>query len=171
MRVPPLAFFITKYFGSGVIIATAFIHVSKYSLMSQGHVGLPAWIAACLKGHWIFFALLPEFNVLDTKTIQLLAPANNALTSPCLSGPITQYSWVEGIALMTVFVMFFIELLAARFDAFGQQEHDLEASDPSKDLMREKYSDTKSALQICEYHLRQQNPNLCGLSLQGNYET
>ena len=28
MRVPPIAFFITKYFGSGVIIATAFIHVS-----------------------------------------------------------------------------------------------------------------------------------------------
>jgi hypothetical protein len=28
MKVPPLAFFITKYFGSGVIIATAFIHVS-----------------------------------------------------------------------------------------------------------------------------------------------
>lgn len=27
LRVPPLAFFITKYFGSGVIIATAFIHV------------------------------------------------------------------------------------------------------------------------------------------------
>ncbi len=27
MHVPPLAFFITKYFGSGVIIATAFIHV------------------------------------------------------------------------------------------------------------------------------------------------
>jgi hypothetical protein len=31
MRVPPLAFFITKYFGSGVIIATAFIHVSLQS--------------------------------------------------------------------------------------------------------------------------------------------
>jgi hypothetical protein len=28
MRVPPVAFFITKYFGSGVIVATAFIHVS-----------------------------------------------------------------------------------------------------------------------------------------------
>lgn len=28
MHVPPMAFFITKYFGSGVIIATAFIHVS-----------------------------------------------------------------------------------------------------------------------------------------------
>jgi hypothetical protein len=29
MRVPPLAFFIAKYFGSGVIIATAFIHVRE----------------------------------------------------------------------------------------------------------------------------------------------
>jgi hypothetical protein len=28
MSVPKLAFFIAKYFGSGVIIATAFIHVS-----------------------------------------------------------------------------------------------------------------------------------------------
>lgn len=28
MHVPPVAFFIAKYFGSGVIIATAFIHVS-----------------------------------------------------------------------------------------------------------------------------------------------
>lgn len=27
MSVPKLAFFIAKYFGSGVIIATAFIHV------------------------------------------------------------------------------------------------------------------------------------------------
>jgi hypothetical protein len=33
MRVPPLAFFITKYFGSGVIIATAFIHVSIFDLI------------------------------------------------------------------------------------------------------------------------------------------
>jgi len=32
--------------------------------------------------------------------------------------------------------MFFIELMAARFDVFGHQEHDLEASDPSKDLFR-----------------------------------
>ena len=28
MHVPHVAFFIAKYFGSGVIIATAFIHVS-----------------------------------------------------------------------------------------------------------------------------------------------
>lgn len=37
MRVPPLAFFITKYFGSGVIIATAFIHVSA----PEAHLLLP----------------------------------------------------------------------------------------------------------------------------------
>ncbi|KAL8948793.1 MAG: hypothetical protein Q9222_005055 [Ikaeria aurantiellina] len=73
--VPEWAFFVAKYFGSGVIIATAFIH--------------------------------------------LLAPANEALTNPCLTGPITEYSWVEGIALMTVFVLFFTELMAMRYAVFG----------------------------------------------------
>ncbi|ESZ99225.1 hypothetical protein SBOR_0432 [Sclerotinia borealis F-4128] len=92
LRVPPLAFFITKYFGSGVIISTAFIH--------------------------------------------LLAPASANLTSPCLTGPITQYDWAEGIALMTIFSMFFIELMASRFDVFGEDSHDLESADPAKDLMR-----------------------------------
>ncbi|CZR57101.1 probable ZRT2-Zinc transporter II [Phialocephala subalpina] len=101
MHVPPVAFFITKYFGSGVIIATAFIH--------------------------------------------LLSPATEALQSPCLTGPITEYSWAEGIALMTVFTMFFIELMAARFDIFGHEDsHGLDHSDPSVDLLRdtEKFSDT-----------------------------
>lgn len=79
MHVPPLAFFITKYFGSGVIVATAFIH--------------------------------------------LLAPAIEALTSPCLSGPITEYSWVEGIVLITIFMMLFIEMMAARSDVFGTHDH------------------------------------------------
>ncbi|KAG4031124.1 hypothetical protein MFRU_010g02490 [Monilinia fructicola] len=92
LSVPPLAFFITKYFGSGVIIATAFIH--------------------------------------------LLAPASENLTSPCLKGPITQYDWAEGIALMTIFSMFFIELMASRFDVFGEDKHDLEAADPAKDLIK-----------------------------------
>jgi len=42
---------------------------------------------------------------------------------------------------MTVFTMFFIELMAARFDVFGKQAHDLEATDPSLALFRhgEKY--------------------------------
>lgn len=74
LKVPKTAFFVVKYFGSGVIIATAFIH--------------------------------------------LLAPANAALGSPCFpeNSAIAAYSWPEGIALMTVFVMFFIELLASRFE-------------------------------------------------------
>jgi zinc transporter 1/2/3 len=52
-----------------------------------------------------------------------------------LTGPITDYSWAEGIALMTVFTMFFIELMAARFDIFGSQ--DTHASDPSLDLFKD----------------------------------
>lgn len=74
MQFPKTAFFIAKYFGSGVIIATAFIH--------------------------------------------LLAPANEALSSPCFAedSAIASYSWPEGIALMTIFIMFLIELLASRFE-------------------------------------------------------
>jgi zinc transporter 1/2/3 len=37
---------------------------------------------------------------------------------------------------MTIFVMFFIELMAARFDVFGRQAQDLELSDPARDLTR-----------------------------------
>ncbi|KAK6417252.1 low-affinity Zn(2+) transporter zrt2 [Oleoguttula sp. CCFEE 5521] len=84
--VPSWAFFIAKYFGSGVILATAFIH--------------------------------------------LLAPANEALSNPCLTGPITDYSWVEGIALMTVFVLFFVELMTMRYARFGHEhDHDVEHGD------------------------------------------
>jgi zinc transporter 1/2/3 len=109
MRVPPLAFFITKYFGSGVIIATAFIHVG-FSRVNISN---------------------PYANV-----SQLLAPANEALTNPCLTGPITEYSWVEAITLMTIFTMFFIELMASRFDIFGEQGHDVESADPSKSALK-----------------------------------
>ncbi|EKV07850.1 Plasma membrane low affinity zinc ion transporter, putative [Penicillium digitatum] len=70
------AFFAAKYFGSGVIIATAFIH--------------------------------------------LLGPAEEALKNDCLTGPITEYSWVEGIILMTIVVLFFVELMVMRFSHFGQ---------------------------------------------------
>ncbi|KAK3711696.1 low-affinity Zn(2+) transporter zrt2 [Vermiconidia calcicola] len=64
--------FATKYFGSGVIVATAFLH--------------------------------------------LLAPAHEALLNPCLTGPITGYPWVEGICLMSVFAMFFVEFLSIRYN-------------------------------------------------------
>ncbi|QDS68862.1 hypothetical protein FKW77_007394 [Venturia effusa] len=72
-------FFGAKYFGSGVIIATAFIH--------------------------------------------LLAPAHEALTDPCLTGSITEYSWVEGIVLMTIVALFFLELMTMRYADFGDHGH------------------------------------------------
>lgn len=68
--IPSWAFFVAKFFGSGVIIATAFIH--------------------------------------------LLTPAEEALRNPCLTGPITEYDWVSGIILMTIFLMFIIELMVMR---------------------------------------------------------
>lgn len=71
LQIPSWVFFGTKFFGSGVIVATAFIH--------------------------------------------LLSPAADALRDPCLTGPITEYDWVSGIALMTIFVLAFIELMAMRF--------------------------------------------------------
>ena len=80
-------FFIAKYFGSGVIVATAFIH--------------------------------------------LLAPANQALTNPCLTGPITAYPWVEGIALMTVFALFFVELMALRWATLADEASPRVAVDES----------------------------------------
>jgi zinc transporter 1/2/3 len=79
MKVPEWTFFMAKYFGSGVIVATAFIH--------------------------------------------LLGPAEDALRNPCLTGPITSYSWAEGIILMTIFVLFFVELMVMRY---GNFEHDHE---------------------------------------------
>ncbi|KAF2202594.1 putative plasma membrane low affinity zinc ion transporter [Delitschia confertaspora ATCC 74209] len=86
MGLPDWAFFIAKYFGSGVIISTAFIH--------------------------------------------LLAPATEALTDGCLTGPITEYPWVEGIALMTIMLMFFLELIVMRYGNFGGHSHAHEHSDP-----------------------------------------
>lgn len=79
--VPDWVFFVAKYFGSGVIIATAFIH--------------------------------------------LLAPANEALTNECLTGVIAAYPWPEGIALMTIFLMHFLELMTMRYANFGgDHQHD-----------------------------------------------
>lgn len=77
--VPDWVFFVAKYFGSGVIVATAFIH--------------------------------------------LLAPAHEALTNECLTGTIVAYPWVEGIVLMTIFAMFFLELMTIRYGNFGG-DHD-----------------------------------------------
>jgi len=74
----------------------------------------------------------PPIPHTTTNTNQLLAPANDALTNPCLTGPITSYDWVEGIALMTIFVLFFIELMAMRFATFGHT-HDHDETDEHDD--------------------------------------
>lgn len=87
-RVPSWVFFIAKFFGSGVIVATAFIH--------------------------------------------LMAPAHEAIGHPCLTGPITEYPWVEGIMLMTIIILFFVELMVIRYARFG---HDHDA--PSPDVQSE----------------------------------
>ncbi|CRG88074.1 hypothetical protein PISL3812_05101 [Talaromyces islandicus] len=93
--LPSWMFFVAKYFGSGVIIATAFIH--------------------------------------------LLGPAEEALTDPCLTGPITEYSWVEGIVLMTIIVMFFVELMVMRYsfsDGHGHSHDHSQVNDHSQQSSR-----------------------------------
>lgn len=69
--VPRFTFFICKFIGTGVIIATAFMH--------------------------------------------LLVPAVENLTDPCLEDRLGGYDWAEAIALMTVIVMFYVEMLATRY--------------------------------------------------------
>lgn len=97
INVPPVAFFIAKYFGTGVIITTAIMH--------------------------------------------LLTPAFEALGSPCLDGlEISEYSWAGGICLMTIMVMFAIEIVISHFDLFsgGGHSHSVEAADPSANVLNAK---------------------------------
>lgn len=65
LRMPPWYLFIAKFFGSGVIVAAAFIH--------------------------------------------LLEPASDSLGDECLGGTFVRYPWAFGIALMSLFVMFFTQ--------------------------------------------------------------
>lgn len=75
-RYSKLAFFVCKYFGSGVILATAFMH--------------------------------------------LLSPAVEALSDECLANILPAYDWGHVICLITIMIMFYIELMAARFNfSFG----------------------------------------------------
>jgi solute carrier family 39 (zinc transporter), member 1/2/3 len=71
-----------------------------------------------------------------------LAPASDALTNPCLTGPITTYDWAEGICLIAIFLLFFIELMTVRFATFShdhsheeeRHRHSLEAPPPPRQL-------------------------------------
>lgn len=99
LGVPDWSFFVAKFFGSGVIIATAFIH--------------------------------------------LLSPAENALRNPCLTGPITEYDWVSGIVLMTIFALFFIELMVMRYSEIAPPEHSGVVVDASTDVDMEASKDNR----------------------------
>lgn len=74
LKIPSWAFFFARYFGSGIIVATAFIH--------------------------------------------LLSPSAQALGDPCLTGPITVYPWAQAIAMMSLFALFLVEILAMRYASF-----------------------------------------------------
>ena len=93
MHVPKFTFFICKYFGTGVIIATAWMH--------------------------------------------LLAPASQQLSDPCLKPQLGDYDWAFAIGLMTVMVMFFIELMAARFSGEESGHSHGDALDLEKDASSE----------------------------------
>lgn len=74
-RIPKSIFFICKHTGTGVIIATAWMH--------------------------------------------LLSPAVETLHHECLAARLGNYDWVFAIGLMTVMVMFLIELVATSFGSQG----------------------------------------------------
>ncbi|CCK68184.1 uncharacterized protein KNAG_0A05180 [Huiozyma naganishii CBS 8797] len=82
IRLPDWCFFLAKFFGSGVIVATAFVH--------------------------------------------LLQPANEALTDECLTGTFQSYPWAFGICLMSLFLLFLMELVSHYLIAktFGHAAHD-----------------------------------------------
>ncbi|KAK7431141.1 low-affinity Zn(2+) transporter zrt2 [Neonectria magnoliae] len=87
IAVPKFTFFIFKFIGTGVIIATAFMH--------------------------------------------LLVPAIENLGDECLADRMGGYDWAEAIALMTVIIMFFVEMLATRL---SNEDMDHNHGDIDKDL-------------------------------------
>ncbi|CEQ39430.1 SPOSA6832_00954 [Sporobolomyces salmonicolor] len=82
-----------KYFGSGVIIATAFIH--------------------------------------------LLAPAFDALTSPCLTGTWQVYDWAPALSMCAVFGIWIVELIAHRMGASYLRRQGLRHYDPHSEAGNE----------------------------------
>lgn len=110
IKLPSWLFFGAKYFGTGVIVATAFIH--------------------------------------------LLQPANENLSEECLGGTFEEYPWAYGICLMSLFALFFFELLAFNYinkkiEASGGSAHSHshfgdEALYTQKDVNKDKDEDDES---------------------------
>lgn len=109
MHVPKFTFFIFKYVGTGVIIATAWMH--------------------------------------------LLEPAVDNLGDECLADRLGDYPWAFFIGLMTIMLMFLVELLASRADndddAHSHSSFDSEV-DPSMDILALKKSANKKNTDVAE---------------------
>lgn len=97
MHVPKFTFFVCKYVGTGVIIATAWMH--------------------------------------------LLDPAVDQLGDPCVAQnwpSMGEYPWALCIALMTIMVMFFVELMASRADDDDAHSHGTGSdsdTDPANEIL------------------------------------
>ncbi|CAH6721069.1 zinc-regulated transporter 2 [[Candida] jaroonii] len=121
IRMPSWLFFGAKYFGTGVIVATAFIH--------------------------------------------LLEPAADNLGEECLGGTFEDYPWAFGIALMSLFTLFFFELLAFNFikDKVGAHSHNhFEISSKENELKdedEEAEHETEQTKKVPDYpdHFRHAN--------------
>jgi zinc transporter 1/2/3 len=98
--------------------------------------------------------------IIATAFIHLMAPANEAFTNECLTGVISKYPWAEGIALMTIFLMFFLELMTMRYGNFGGADshdghsHETPAPIPNQDnvSLKDRSSDTPSDVGHSHHH-------------------
>jgi solute carrier family 39 (zinc transporter), member 1/2/3 len=73
---------------------------------------------------------------------QLMAPAHEALGAPCLQASVIgEYPWPEGISLIMIFILFFIELMATRLLMKASRERtnlDIHKEDKSLALLAAK---------------------------------
>ncbi|KAK5994671.1 Zinc-regulated transporter 2 [Cladobotryum mycophilum] len=70
--------------------------------------------------------------IISTAWMHLLDPAIDNLSDPCLEPRLGDYPWALAIGLMTVMVMFFVELLAARIGG-DDESHSHVGSDTDSD--------------------------------------
>lgn len=92
-NLPSWSFFIAKHFGTGVITATAFIHVSLLFSIAF---------------------LRPSFLILARLIVQMLPSAFGALTNPCLPAVwnTTYPNFAGAFAMIAMFTIFFTEYFA-----------------------------------------------------------
>lgn len=108
LHVPKFTFFVLKYIGTGVIVATAFMH--------------------------------------------LLDPAIGNFDDDCVKERVPEYPWALAIALMTIMVMFLVELVVTSFqkdDHAAGNASDSEA--PSMDFIAKKRLGTTDTTDDCAH--------------------